>query len=151
MTDPRTNHVVGLHNSWKFKYRNHKILIGGKGEATSRNGRQVYSQVTLDRQVNWMKCFSHYKDKGRSILRFLFRASFTCFVIFMHKSNSSVTHNKITASLKCLKYKETPEKTKNAKITSSHTTKIATSTLEEMTLEVEEKNETEAQSYLDRI
>lgn len=58
----------------------------------------------------------------------------------------------IKASRICLKYKETTEKTKKAKITSSHITKTTTSTLEVVILgEVEEKKETEAQSCLDRI
>lgn len=70
-----------------------------------------------------------YIDNGRSILRFFFLASRTCFVIFMHKSNSTVTQTNTKASWMCLKYKETTEKTKNAKITSSHITKTTTSTL----------------------
>lgn len=69
----------------------------------------------------------------------------------MHKSNSIVTITKIKASRICLKYKETAEKTRKARITSSHITKTTTSTLEEVRLEVEEKKETEAQSCFDRI
>lgn len=70
-----------------------------------------------------------YIDNGRSILRFFFLASLTCFVIFMHKSNSTVTQTNIKASWMCLKYKETAEKTRKAKIISSHITKTTTSTL----------------------
>ena len=93
----------------------------------------------------------NYIDKGRSILRFFLRANLTLLVIFISKSNSSITNRKITARLKCLKYNDTAEKTRNARMTSSHITKIATSTLEEARLVVEEKKETEAQSCLDRI
>lgn len=92
-----------------------------------------------------------YIDNGRSILRCFFRATLTCFVIFMHKSRSSVVHNKNIESLKCLKYNETAENTKNAKITSSHITKTATSTLEEARAEEVENKEPEVQSYLDRV
>lgn len=60
-------------------------------------------------------------------------------------------HTKINARRICLKYKETAENTKKARMTSSHITKITTSNLEEVRLEVEEKKETEAQSCLDRI
>lgn len=60
-------------------------------------------------------------------------------------------HTKIKASCICLKYRETAEKTRKARITSSHITKMTTSTLEDAILEVEEKNETEAQSCLDRF
>jgi len=60
-------------------------------------------------------------------------------------------HTRMNASCICLKYRETAEKTRNARITSSHITKITTSTLEEGRLVVEEKKETEAQSCLDRI
>lgn len=93
-----------------------------------------------------------YMDKGRSILLFFLLANLTCFVIFMHKSNSIVIDTKTKASRMCLKYKETAEKTRKARITSSHITNTTTSTLEEEKLEaVEEKNDTEAQSCLDRI
>lgn len=92
-----------------------------------------------------------YIDKGRSILRFFFLANRTCFVTFMHISNSKVMQTRINASRICLKYKETAEKTKNAMIKSSHITNTTTSTLEELILEAEEKKETEAQSCLDRI
>lgn len=71
----------------------------------------------------------YYIDKGRSILRLFFLANLTCFVILMHKSKSIVMHNKINARRTCLKYKETAEKTKKAIMTSSHITKITTSTL----------------------
>nr|KYP64805.1 hypothetical protein KK1_019413 [Cajanus cajan] len=47
----------------------------------------------------------------------------------MHKSNRIVMQTKKKASRMCLKYKETTEKTKKAKITSSHITKTTTSTL----------------------
>lgn len=76
------------------------------------------------------KSIGIYIDKGRSILRFFFRVSLICLVIFMNRSNSSVVQSRTMASLKCLKYNETAEKTRKAKITSSHTTKIATSTLQ---------------------
>lgn len=89
-------------------------------------------------------------DNGRSILRFFFLANLICFVIFMHRSNSMVTQIKIKASCMCRKYKDTAEKTKKARITSSHITKTTTSTLEEPKLELEQKRETEAQSFLDR-
>lgn len=52
----------------------------------------------------------------------------------------------------CLKYSEMAEETRNARITSSHITKITISTLEVKWLwEVEEKKDAEAQSCLDRI
>lgn len=89
-------------------------------------------------------------DNGRSILRFFFLESLNCFVTFMHTSSKNEMHTKIKASLKCLKYKETAENTKKARMTNSHNTKTTTSTLEEERLEVEEKKETEAQSCLDR-
>ncbi|KAJ6414359.1 hypothetical protein OIU84_007054 [Salix udensis] len=79
-----------------------------------------------------------YIDKGRSILRFFFLANRTCFVIFMHKSNSIVMHTKMNASRVCLKYKETAEKTRNAMITSSHITNTTTSILQENTGQREE-------------
>lgn len=94
--------------------------------------------------------YMFYIDNGRSILRFFFLANLTCFVIFMHKSNSIVMHTRMKASCICLKYRETAAKTRKARITSSHMTKITTSTLEEGRFEVEEKKETEAQSCLDR-
>uniref|UniRef100_A0A7C9E1K2 Uncharacterized protein n=1 Tax=Opuntia streptacantha TaxID=393608 RepID=A0A7C9E1K2_OPUST len=94
----------------------------------------------------------HYIDKGRSILRFFFRACRICFVIFMHRSSSNVTHIKTNASCICLKYSETAEETRNARTMSSHITKITISTLEAKLLwEVEEKKDAEAQSCLDRI
>lgn len=92
-----------------------------------------------------------YIDNGRSILRFFFLASVTCFVTFMHRSNRIVMHAKIKVSCICLKYNETAENTRKARMRSSHITKTTTSTLEDARLEVEEKNETEAQSCLDRI
>lgn len=58
---------------------------------------------------------------------------------------------KIIASRICLKYNETAEKTRKARMTSSHITNITTSTLEEEILEVEEKKETEAHSCFDRF
>lgn len=60
-------------------------------------------------------------------------------------------HTKIKASRIRLKYKETAEKTRKARMTSSHITNTTTSTLEEVKLEVEEKKEKDAQSCLDRI
>lgn len=61
-------------------------------------------------------------------------------------------HIKIKASCIYLKYKETAEKTRTARIISSHATDISTSTLEvELKLAVEVKKETDAQSCLDRI
>lgn len=68
-------------------------------------------------------------DNGRSILRFFFLESLNCFVTFMHKSSNNVMHTKIKASLKCLKYKETAENTKKARMTNSHNTNTTTSTL----------------------
>ncbi|KAJ6680947.1 hypothetical protein OIU74_019431 [Salix koriyanagi] len=79
-----------------------------------------------------------YIDKGRSILRFFFLANRTCFVTFMHKSNSKVMHTRINASCICLKYKETAEKTRNAMIKSSHITNNTTSTLQAYTGQREE-------------
>jgi len=79
-----------------------------------------------------------YIDKGRSILRFFFLANRTCFVTFMHISNSKVMHTRINASRICLKYKETAEKTKNAMIKSSHITNTTTSTLQAYTGQREE-------------
>lgn len=70
-----------------------------------------------------------YIDNGRSILRFFFLANLTCFVTFMHKSSSIVMLTNIIASRICLKYNETAEKTRKARMTSSHITNITTSTL----------------------
>lgn len=71
-----------------------------------------------------------YMDNGRSILRFFFLANLTCFVIFMHKSNSIVTQTKIKASRIRLKYRETAEKTRKARIMSSHIINTRTSILQ---------------------
>ena len=70
-----------------------------------------------------------YIDNGRSILLLFLRASLTCFVIFMHKNSSNVMQTKMIASFICLKYNETAENTRKAKMISSHITKITTSTL----------------------
>jgi len=69
----------------------------------------------------------------------------------MQTSSSKATHTKMNASCNRLKYNETAENTKNAKMTSSQMTKTTTSTLDEEKLEVDEKKETDAQSCFDRI
>lgn len=70
-----------------------------------------------------------YIESGRSILRFFFLADLTCLVTFMQTSSSKVTHTKMKANCNRLKYKETAENTKKAKMTSSQMTKTTTSTL----------------------
>lgn len=94
-----------------------------------------------------------YIDNGRSILRFFFLASVTCFAIVTHTSNNKLALTKMNASFRFVKYNETTEKIRSAKITSSHITKMTTSALVavDVRLEVEEKKETEAQSCFDRI
>lgn len=97
-----------------------------------KNGQDPIPVKRWKEKRKWAKghyLIPFYIDNGRSILRFFFLASRTCFVIFMHKSNSTVMQTNTKASWMCLKYKETTEKTKNAKITSSHITKTTTSTL----------------------
>ncbi|PON60585.1 hypothetical protein PanWU01x14_151970 [Parasponia andersonii] len=95
----------------------------GSEISQAKNSHALHIKMNK-RDFNWS-----YIDNGRSILRLFFLANLTCFVILMHKSKSIVMHTKINARRKCLKYKETAEKTKKAKMTSSHITKITTSTL----------------------
>lgn len=113
-----------------------------------REFSKLHNKLSPFRQIHYH--FVFYIDNGSSILLFFFPATLTCFVIFMHRSNNNVMHTRIKASCICLKYKETAEKTRKANITSSHITKATTSTLEVVRLEVDAKNETEAQSCLDR-
>lgn len=120
----------------------------------AKSKKKIEEQNLKNNMVNQSHIFTEsprgrYIDNGRSILRFLLRAKRICFETFMHRSNNNVTHNKTNASRTCLKYREIPEKTRNAKMTSSQMTKITISTLE-VKLEVEEKKEAEAQSCLDR-
>lgn len=89
-----------------------------------------------------------YIDNGRSILRFFFLANLTCFVTFMHKSSSIVMLTKIIASRICLKYNETAEKTRKARMTSSHITNITTSTLHPQ--QVGKKTQPLLQAFLPR-
>ena len=104
------------------------ICINLKGAAKSIV-KNLMSRFT---QSKWWttNLNQYYMDKGRSILRFFFLATLTCFVTFMHKSKSIVIETRINARRMCLKYKETAENTKKARITSSHITNITTSTLQ---------------------
>lgn len=70
-----------------------------------------------------------YIDNGRSILRFVFLSSLTCFIIFNPISKRIVMHIKQNASRIYLKYSETADKTRKARIMSSHTADIIKSTL----------------------
>ncbi|CAL1355412.1 unnamed protein product [Linum trigynum] len=47
----------------------------------------------------------------------------------MHSTNINVRQTKMKASRMCLKYKDTAEKTRKARTTSSHMTNMTTSTL----------------------
>jgi hypothetical protein len=108
------------------------INQGKRGPTQKSEIISIYSTKLCWYRKRFTTC-KVYMDKGRSILRFFFLANRTCFVTFMHKSNSIVMHTKINASRICLKYKETAEKTKNAMTTSSHITNTTTSTLQEHT------------------
>lgn len=104
------------------------MRYGTNGDG-SRTAKTLASNVREWEYAKGQDLMSFYIDNGRSILRFFFLASLTCFVIFMHRSNRTVMQTKIKASRMCLKYRETTENTKKAKIISSHITKTTTSTL----------------------
>ncbi|KAJ6399693.1 hypothetical protein OIU77_020277 [Salix suchowensis] len=113
------------------------IQQGGKARCKGQKLYQSTQQSCVGLGKGSTAC-KVYIDKGRSILRFFFLANRTCFVTFMHKSNSKVMHTRINASCICLKYKETAEKTRNAMIKSSHITNNTTSTLQAYTGQREE-------------
>lgn len=108
-------------------------LLVSKGIQKRKNKDRIISwDFTFKNWLGVTKRFPiehFYIDNGRSILRFFFLASVTCFAIVIHTSNSKLTLTRINASFRCVKYNETTEKTRSAKITSSHITNMTTSAL----------------------